>query len=39
MIDQVVVPVASGYGLGKEYEYLKSSINEYLTGLLIVIID
>ncbi|KAK4773836.1 hypothetical protein SAY87_028855 [Trapa incisa] len=32
MIDNVVVPVASSYGLGKEYEYLKSSINEYLTG-------
>ncbi|XP_044490490.1 2-phytyl-1,4-beta-naphthoquinone methyltransferase, chloroplastic [Mangifera indica] len=32
MIDNVVVPVASGYGLAKEYEYLKSSIKEFLTG-------
>ncbi|XP_030545084.1 2-phytyl-1,4-beta-naphthoquinone methyltransferase, chloroplastic [Rhodamnia argentea] len=32
MIDNVVVPVATGYELGKEYEYLKSSINEFLTG-------
>lgn len=32
MIDNVVVPVATGYGLGKDYEYLKSSINEFLTG-------
>ncbi|XP_065874470.1 2-phytyl-1,4-beta-naphthoquinone methyltransferase, chloroplastic isoform X2 [Euphorbia lathyris] len=32
MIDNVVVPVASGYGLTKEYEYLKSSIREFLTG-------
>ncbi|KAL5725188.1 hypothetical protein ACHQM5_008358 [Ranunculus cassubicifolius] len=32
MIDNVVVPVASNYGLAKEYEYLKSSIREFLTG-------
>lgn len=32
MIDNVVVPVASFYSLAKEYEYLKYSINEYLTG-------
>ncbi|XP_021692523.2 2-phytyl-1,4-beta-naphthoquinone methyltransferase, chloroplastic isoform X1 [Hevea brasiliensis] len=32
MIDNVVVPVASAYGLAKEYEYLKSSIREFLTG-------
>ncbi|KAJ8759020.1 hypothetical protein K2173_003258 [Erythroxylum novogranatense] len=32
MIDHVVVPVATGYGLAKEYEYLKSSIREFLTG-------
>lgn len=31
MIDNIVVPVATGYGLGKDYEYLKSSINEFLT--------
>lgn len=34
MIDNVVVPVATGYGLGDEYEYLKSSIQDFLTGLL-----
>ncbi|XP_050278283.1 2-phytyl-1,4-beta-naphthoquinone methyltransferase, chloroplastic-like [Quercus robur] len=32
MIDNVVVPVATGYGLAKEYEYLNSSIKEFLTG-------
>ncbi|XP_041016085.1 2-phytyl-1,4-beta-naphthoquinone methyltransferase, chloroplastic-like isoform X1 [Juglans microcarpa x Juglans regia] len=32
MIDNVVVPVATSYGLAKEYEYLKSSIREFLTG-------
>ncbi|KAL9421496.1 hypothetical protein AB3S75_038957 [Citrus x aurantiifolia] len=32
MIDNVVVPVASGYGLAGEYQYLKSSIREFLTG-------
>ncbi|QCD90657.1 2-phytyl-1,4-beta-naphthoquinone methyltransferase, chloroplastic [Vigna unguiculata] len=32
MIDNVVVPVASGYGLSEEYRYLKSSIREFLTG-------
>ncbi|KAF2286718.1 hypothetical protein GH714_023951 [Hevea brasiliensis] len=32
MIDNVVLPVASAYGLAKEYEYLKSSIREFLTG-------
>ncbi|GKV14546.1 hypothetical protein SLEP1_g25403 [Rubroshorea leprosula] len=32
MIDNVVVPVAMAYGLEEEYEYLKSSIREFLTG-------
>ncbi|CAI9761749.1 unnamed protein product [Fraxinus pennsylvanica] len=32
VIDNVIVPVASGYGLASEYEYLKNSIKEYLTG-------
>ncbi|KAK9117205.1 hypothetical protein Sjap_016152 [Stephania japonica] len=32
MIDSVVIPVASSYSLAKEYEYLKSSIREFLTG-------
>lgn len=32
MIDNVVVPVATSYGLAKEYEYLKYSIDGYLTG-------
>ncbi|KAG8383192.1 hypothetical protein BUALT_Bualt05G0159000 [Buddleja alternifolia] len=32
MIDSVVVPVASGYGLASEYQYLKNSIKEYLIG-------
>ncbi|KAH7570318.1 hypothetical protein ACOSP7_018371 [Xanthoceras sorbifolium] len=32
MINNVVVPVASGYGLAEEYEYLNSSIKEFLTG-------
>lgn len=32
IIDNVVVPVARGYGLGKEYEYLKRSIQEFLSG-------
>ncbi|RDX57753.1 2-phytyl-1,4-beta-naphthoquinone methyltransferase, chloroplastic, partial [Mucuna pruriens] len=32
MIDNIVVPVASGYGLSEEYRYLKSSIREFLTG-------
>ncbi|CAN6228767.1 unnamed protein product [Urochloa humidicola] len=31
-IDNVVVPLASGYGLAEEYKYLKSSISQYLTG-------
>jgi hypothetical protein len=35
MIDNVVVPLASGYGLADEYKYLKSSIAQYLTGLYI----
>ena len=34
MIDNVVVPVATGYGLADEYAYLKSSVQEFLTGLL-----
>ncbi|KAF3571569.1 hypothetical protein F2Q69_00061230 [Brassica cretica] len=32
MIDNVVVPAATLYDLAKEYEYLKYSINGYLTG-------
>ncbi|KAL0385518.1 UNVERIFIED_CONTAM: 2-phytyl-1,4-beta-naphthoquinone methyltransferase, chloroplastic [Sesamum radiatum] len=32
MIDHLVVPVASWYGLTSEYRYLKNSIKEYLTG-------
>ncbi|XAR48089.1 hypothetical protein NMG60_11030801 [Bertholletia excelsa] len=32
MIDNVVVPVATVYGLATEYKYLKSSIEEFLTG-------
>ncbi|KAH6801946.1 S-adenosyl-L-methionine-dependent methyltransferases superfamily protein [Perilla frutescens var. frutescens] len=32
MIDSIVVPIASGYGLASEYHYLKNSIKEYLTG-------
>jgi demethylmenaquinone methyltransferase/2-methoxy-6-polyprenyl-1,4-benzoquinol methylase len=32
MIDNVVVPVASGFGLEEDYKYLKRSIKEYLTG-------
>ncbi|KAE8698965.1 2-phytyl-1,4-naphtoquinone methyltransferase [Hibiscus syriacus] len=32
MIDNVVVPTATIYGLAKEYQYLKSSIDEFLTG-------
>ncbi|KAL8052639.1 hypothetical protein ABFX02_05G018100 [Erythranthe guttata] len=32
MIDNVVVPVANGYGLASEYRYLKNSIKEYLSG-------
>ncbi|XP_024023919.1 2-phytyl-1,4-beta-naphthoquinone methyltransferase, chloroplastic isoform X2 [Morus notabilis] len=32
MIDNVVVPVATSYGLQEEYIYLKSSIREFLTG-------
>ncbi|KAK6252507.1 hypothetical protein QUC31_014227 [Theobroma cacao] len=32
MIDNVVVPTATVYGLAKEYKYLKASINEFLTG-------
>ncbi|XP_022725807.1 2-phytyl-1,4-beta-naphthoquinone methyltransferase, chloroplastic-like isoform X1 [Durio zibethinus] len=31
MIDNVVVPTATVYGLAKEYKYLKTSINEFLT--------
>ncbi|XP_027187632.1 2-phytyl-1,4-beta-naphthoquinone methyltransferase, chloroplastic isoform X2 [Cicer arietinum] len=33
MIDNIVVPVASVYGLSEEYRYLKSSIREFLTGI------
>ncbi|GAB4826250.1 hypothetical protein Ancab_009115 [Ancistrocladus abbreviatus] len=32
MIDNVVVPVGSSYGLAEECKYLKSSIQEFLTG-------
>ncbi|KAL6011481.1 hypothetical protein ACLOJK_001929 [Asimina triloba] len=32
IIDNVVVPAASNYGLEKEYAYLKSSIENFLTG-------
>ncbi|URD93642.1 ubiE/COQ5 methyltransferase family [Musa troglodytarum] len=32
MIDNVVVPTASEYGLSQEYKYLKTSIAEFLTG-------
>lgn len=32
MIDNVVVPIASSYGLESEYKYLKNSIKEFLTG-------
>ncbi|CAN4096743.1 unnamed protein product [Withania somnifera] len=32
MIDNIVVSVASGYGLENEYKYLKSSIKDFLTG-------
>ncbi|GER48749.1 menaquinone biosynthesis methyltransferase ubiE [Striga asiatica] len=32
MIDYVVVPVATWYGLASKYRYLKNSIKEYLTG-------
>lgn len=33
MIDNVVVPAARAYGLEEEYVYLKSSIQNFLTGL------
>jgi len=36
MIDNIVVPVASVYGLSDDYKYLKSSIREFLTGLFSV---
>lgn len=32
MIDNVVVPAATRYGLKEEYAYLKASIAEFLTG-------
>ncbi|XVE85111.1 hypothetical protein DITRI_Ditri17bG0065900 [Diplodiscus trichospermus] len=32
MIDDVLVPTATDYGLAKEYKYLKSSIDEFLAG-------
>lgn len=32
MIDNVVVPAATRYGVAEEYKYLKRSIQEYLTG-------
>lgn len=37
MIDNVVVPVASGFGLAEDYKYLKISIREFLTGAFILI--
>lgn len=33
ILDYVVVPMASSYGLTMEYAYLKNSIKEFLTGL------
>ncbi|XP_076883066.1 2-phytyl-1,4-beta-naphthoquinone methyltransferase, chloroplastic-like [Bidens hawaiensis] len=32
MIDNIVVPVAASYGLSEEYQYLKTSIQEFYTG-------
>lgn len=32
MIDNVVVPTAGGFGVAREYEYLKTSIEGFLTG-------
>ncbi|KAG9449843.1 hypothetical protein H6P81_009808 [Aristolochia fimbriata] len=32
MLDNVVVPVATSYGLTEQYKYLKSSIRDFLTG-------
>ncbi|KAJ9554309.1 hypothetical protein OSB04_018354 [Centaurea solstitialis] len=32
MIDNIIVPVAASYGLSEEYQYLKRSIQEFLTG-------
>ncbi|KAM5554773.1 hypothetical protein ABKV19_022938 [Rosa sericea] len=32
MIDNIVVPVASSFGLGEDYNYLRRSIREFLTG-------
>ncbi|XP_038885206.1 2-phytyl-1,4-beta-naphthoquinone methyltransferase, chloroplastic [Benincasa hispida] len=32
MINNIVVPVASGYGLAEDYKYLSKSINEFSTG-------
>ncbi|KAK6116530.1 hypothetical protein DH2020_049735 [Rehmannia glutinosa] len=32
MIDYAVVPIANGYGVASDYQYLKNSIKEYLTG-------
>lgn len=34
MMDNVVVPVASTYGLADEYRYLRDSINDFLTGMI-----
>jgi len=34
MINNIVVPVASGYGLAEDYKYLSKSINEFSTGRL-----
>ncbi|XP_024990394.1 2-phytyl-1,4-beta-naphthoquinone methyltransferase, chloroplastic isoform X2 [Cynara cardunculus var. scolymus] len=32
IIDNLIVPVAASYGLSEEYQYLKRSIQEFLTG-------
>lgn len=32
MINNIVVPVASGYGLAEDYKYLSKSIKEFSTG-------
>ncbi|KAM5554196.1 selenium-binding protein 2 [Rosa sericea] len=37
MIDNIVVPVASSFGLGEDYNYLRRSIREFLTGRMYVI--
>jgi len=39
MINNIVVPVASGYGLAEDYKYLSKSISEFSTGRLFVSTD